>query len=89
MSALDHEYEYQIARRVDTKVSPQAAVIVKPMDNLSIYGAYSVSYLPASGDQFSALTDGTVDSRSAEIREQRSRREVEYRPATAVYRSGI
>jgi catecholate siderophore receptor len=46
--------------RVDTKVSPQAAVIVKPVDNLSVYGVYSVSYLPASGDQFSALTDGTV-----------------------------
>ena len=46
--------------RVDNKVSPQAAVIVKPMENLSIYTAYSVSYLPASGDQFSSLTDGTL-----------------------------
>jgi catecholate siderophore receptor len=46
--------------RIDTEVSPQAAVIVKPMENLSIYTAYSVSYLPASGDQFSALNNGTV-----------------------------
>jgi catecholate siderophore receptor len=46
--------------RVDSKISPQAAVILKPMDNLSIYGAYSVSYLPASGDQFSALNNGSV-----------------------------
>jgi catecholate siderophore receptor len=46
--------------RVDTKISPQAAVIFKPVDNLSIYGAYSVSYLPASGDQFSSLNDGSV-----------------------------
>jgi catecholate siderophore receptor len=46
--------------RVDTKISPQYAVIVKPVDNLSIYYAYSVSYLPASGDQFSSLTGGTV-----------------------------
>jgi catecholate siderophore receptor len=46
--------------RVDDKVSPQAAVIVKPIDNLSLYGAYSVSYLPASGDQFSALSNGTL-----------------------------
>ena len=46
--------------RVDTKVSPQAAVIVKPVDNLSIYYAYMVSFLPASGDQFSALNNGTV-----------------------------
>ena len=35
-------------------------MIVKPVDNLSFYAAYMVSYLPASGDQFSALTDGTV-----------------------------
>jgi len=46
--------------RVDNFVSPQAAVIVKPAENLSIYYAYMVSYLPASGDQFSALNDGTV-----------------------------
>jgi catecholate siderophore receptor len=45
---------------VNDRVSPQAAVIVKPIDNLSIYGAYSISYLPASGDQFSALSNGTV-----------------------------
>jgi catecholate siderophore receptor len=46
--------------RVDTKVSPQAALIVKPIQNLSVYMAYSISYLPASGDQFSALTSTTV-----------------------------
>ena len=46
--------------RDDSKVSPQAAVIVKPVDNLSIYAAYSISYLPASGDQFSSLNNGTI-----------------------------
>ncbi len=46
--------------RTDDKVSPQAAVIVKPRDNLSVYGAYSVSYLPSAGDQFSSLTAGTL-----------------------------
>ncbi len=46
--------------RVDTKLSPQAAAIFKPIDNLSLYGAYSISYLPASGDQFSALSPATV-----------------------------
>jgi catecholate siderophore receptor len=59
MSALDMNTNRQRAR-VDDKVSPQAAVIVKPIDNLSIYTAYSISYLPASGDQFSSLTDGTL-----------------------------
>ena len=59
MSALDMNTNTNRAR-IDDEVSPQAAVIVKPVDNLSIYGMYSVSYLPASGDQFSALTNGTL-----------------------------
>ena len=46
--------------RLDNLVSPAAAVIVKPRDNLSIYGAYSISYLPSTGDQFSALNRGTL-----------------------------
>ena len=45
---------------VNNNVSPQAAVIVKPIENLSLYYAYSVSYLPASGDQFSTVNGGTV-----------------------------
>ncbi len=59
MSALDMNTNTN-RERVDSKVSPQAAVIVKPIANLSIYGAYSISYLPASGDQFSALNNGTL-----------------------------
>jgi catecholate siderophore receptor len=59
MSALDMNTNIPRAR-VDQTISPQAAVIVKPVDNLSIYSAYSVSYLPASGDQFSALSPGTL-----------------------------
>jgi catecholate siderophore receptor len=59
LSALDLNTSIQ-RNRVDEKISPRAAVIVKPMDNLSIYTAYSISYLPASGDQFSALTPGTL-----------------------------
>jgi catecholate siderophore receptor len=46
--------------REDDKISPRAAVIVKPMDNLSFYSAWSISYLPASGDQFSTLSPGTL-----------------------------
>ena len=59
MSALDMNTNIN-RNRVDNKVSPQAAVIIKPIENMSIYTAYSISYLPASGDQFSALTDGTL-----------------------------
>jgi catecholate siderophore receptor len=42
--------------RIDGLVSPRAGVVVKPVTRVSIYGSYSVSYLPSSGDQFSSLT---------------------------------
>jgi len=44
--------------RVDDLLSPRAGVVVKPWENLAVYGSYSVSYLPAAGDQFSSLTPG-------------------------------
>jgi catecholate siderophore receptor len=59
MSALDMNTNIRRGR-VDNLVSPQAAVIIKPIDNLSVYTAYSISYLPSTGDQFSALTDGSL-----------------------------
>ena len=59
LSALDQNANIN-RTRVDTLASPQAAIILKPRDNLSFYGVYSVSYLPASGDQFSALSTGTA-----------------------------
>src|SRR5215213_8210516 len=43
-------------------MSPRAGVVVKPVDNVSLYGSYSVSYLPSAGDQFSTLAPGTVIS---------------------------
>ena len=46
--------------RIDNTLSPRAAIIVKPVDNLSIYTAYSISYLPSTGDQFSALNTGSA-----------------------------
>jgi catecholate siderophore receptor len=59
LSALDQNTNIQ-RNRVDEKVSPRAAVIVKPIDTVSLYTAWSISYLPASGDQFSALSPGTL-----------------------------
>jgi catecholate siderophore receptor len=47
-------------RRVDDVTSPRGAVIVKPVDNLSLYTAYSISYLPSAGDQFSAINTGSA-----------------------------
>ena len=84
MSALDMNTGIQ-RNRVDEKISPRAAVIVKPMDNLSIYTAYSISYLPASGDQFSALTPATLILDTAEIREHRSWCQVEHPAETSVH----
>jgi catecholate siderophore receptor len=43
-------------RRIDNLVSPRAGIVFKPIPLVSIYGSYSVSYLPSSGDQFSSLT---------------------------------
>jgi catecholate siderophore receptor len=59
LTALDQNTNIT-RNRVDEQASPRAAVIVKPMENLSFYGSYSTSFLPASGDQFSALAPGTV-----------------------------
>jgi catecholate siderophore receptor len=45
--------------RRDDLVSPRAGLVVKPLEPLSFYGSYSVSYLPSSGDQFASLTATT------------------------------
>ena len=45
--------------RVDHLVSPRGGVVYKPVRPVSLYGTYSVSYLPGSGDQFSSLTSVT------------------------------
>jgi len=45
--------------RADDLVSPRAGVVFKPVAPVSIYGSYSVSYLPSSGDQFASLTTVT------------------------------
>lgn len=43
-------------RRIDNLVSPRLGLVVKPVDDVSIYGSYSISYLPSAGDQFASLT---------------------------------
>lgn len=45
--------------RVDNVWSPRFGLVVKPWDGLSLYGAYSRSFLPAAGDQFTNL-DGEL-----------------------------
>jgi catecholate siderophore receptor len=45
--------------RIDKLVSPRLGLVIKPVEQLSLYGSYSRSYLPSSGDQFSSLTNIT------------------------------
>jgi catecholate siderophore receptor len=45
--------------RIDSLWSPRLGLVFKPVTKLSLYGSYSVSYLPSSGDQFSSLTNVT------------------------------
>ena len=42
--------------RTDDKVSPRVGLIFKPQENISVYGSYSLSFLPRSGDQFLVLS---------------------------------
>jgi catecholate siderophore receptor len=41
--------------RKDEEISPRVGVILKPRENLSIYGSYSESFLPRSGDQYADI----------------------------------
>ncbi len=42
--------------RKDEKISPRLGLVLKPQENISLYGSYSQSFLPRSGDQFLALS---------------------------------
>ncbi|MCX6611427.1 MAG: TonB-dependent receptor, partial [Acidobacteria bacterium] len=43
-------------RRVDNIFSPRLGVVIKPVRSVSLYGNYSVSFLPSAGDQFGSLS---------------------------------
>ena len=42
--------------RIDNLWSPRFGLVVKPFEQLSLYGSYSRSYVPMAGDQFVLLT---------------------------------
>ncbi len=42
--------------RKDEKLSPRLGLIYKPQDHISVYGSFSRSFLPRSGDQFLSLS---------------------------------
>ncbi len=52
---FDNRLNGQRFERDDDFVSPRLGVIYRPLEPLSLYASYSVSYLPSSGDQFSSL----------------------------------
>ena len=54
----DNRADEDLARE-DNLVSPRAGLVFKPVDAASLYGSFSVSYLPSSGDQFSSLSAST------------------------------
>lgn len=41
--------------RTDEEISPRFGLVYKPMENVSIYGSYSESFLPRSGEQFANI----------------------------------
>ena len=46
----------QTLERADKIFSPRLGLVIKPVRQVSLYGNYSVSFLPSAGDQFGALT---------------------------------
>lgn len=46
--------------RADNVWSPRGGVILKPVENASLYASYSKSFLPQSGDQFGSLSATTA-----------------------------
>jgi catecholate siderophore receptor len=76
--------------RVDNLVSPRAGIVYKPVVPVSVYGNYSVSYLPSSGDQFSSLTVITEQVKPEQFTNYEVGAKWDVRPAlsltTAVYR---
>jgi catecholate siderophore receptor len=53
----------QSLARADNLVSPRMGMIYQPIAPVSVYGSYTVSYLPSSGDQFSSLTTITEQAK--------------------------
>ena len=54
--AFENERTGQRLERDDAMLSPRAGLVFKPIEPMSFYGSYSLSFLPSSGDQFSSLT---------------------------------
>ncbi|HYD87976.1 MAG TPA: TonB-dependent siderophore receptor [Vitreimonas sp.] len=62
---FDLDYDNRLSvndfSRGDDLLSPRLGVIYRPIEPLSFYASYSVSYLPQSGDQFASLSGTTAN----------------------------
>ncbi|MXO89371.1 TonB-dependent receptor [Pontixanthobacter aquaemixtae] len=65
----------EVRTRKDEEISPRLGLIIKPQENVSIYGSYSESFLPRSGEQYaningnnSALDPDTFSSLEAGVK---------------------
>ncbi len=74
----------QTLRRDDRMVSPRAGLVYKPVEPVSLYGSYGVSFLPSAGDQFSSLTATTQTLEPERFRNRELGAKWELRPALAV-----
>ena len=45
----------EIRTRKDEEISPRLGLVFKPKDNVSVYGSYSESFLPRSGEQYANI----------------------------------
>ena len=45
----------ELRTRKDEEFSPRGGLIIKPVENISIYASYSESFLPRSGEQFANI----------------------------------
>ena len=54
--------------RTDEEISPRLGLVYKPKENISIYGSYSESFLPRSGEQFTDINgdDNVLDPNTSE-----------------------
>ena len=43
--------------RTDEEISPRLGLILKPKENISIYGSFSESFIPQSGEQFAEISN--------------------------------
>src|SRR5690606_5151569 len=54
-TALNNRTQPELSS-VDHLVSPRLGVVVRPVEPVSLYGSYSIGYVPRAGDQLSSLS---------------------------------